>query len=88
MSVNAQNGNLSSFAGYLPGGSLAAGHRAGADVVFDLVIEAAHQILAGNELSRSEMTIQSRFYIENYYNSVRMHGTLGNMSPMQYESIN
>lgn len=41
-----------------------------------------------NELSRNEMTIQSRFYIENYYNSVRMHGTLGNVSPMQYESIN
>ena len=41
-----------------------------------------------NELSRSEMTVQSRFYIENYYNSVRMHGTLGNVSPMQYELMN
>jgi len=41
-----------------------------------------------NELSRSEMTIQSRFYIENYYNSVRMHGTIGNVSPIQYESMN
>ncbi|TMO13018.1 IS3 family transposase, partial [Pseudoalteromonas sp. S326] len=41
-----------------------------------------------NELMRSEMTIQSRFYIENYYNSVRMHGTIGNVSPIQYESMN
>ncbi|MCP4061481.1 MULTISPECIES: IS3 family transposase, partial [unclassified Pseudoalteromonas] len=41
-----------------------------------------------NELSRSEMTIQSRFYIENYYNSVRMDGTIGNVSPIQYESMN
>ncbi|TMO12931.1 hypothetical protein CWB59_20705 [Pseudoalteromonas sp. S326] len=41
-----------------------------------------------NELRRSEMTIQSRFYIENYYNSVRMHGTIGNVSPIQYESMN
>ncbi|WP_356736069.1 IS3 family transposase [Pseudoalteromonas sp. APC 3215] len=26
--------------------------------------------------------------MENYYNSVRMHGTLGNVSPMQYELMN
>ncbi|WP_420270819.1 IS3 family transposase, partial [Pseudoalteromonas atlantica] len=24
----------------------------------------------------------------NYYNSVRMHGTIGNVSPIQYESMN
>ncbi|WP_369128027.1 MULTISPECIES: IS3 family transposase [unclassified Pseudoalteromonas] len=28
------------------------------------------------------------FYIENYYNSVRMHGAIGNVSPIQYESMN
>ncbi|WP_369128032.1 MULTISPECIES: IS3 family transposase [Pseudoalteromonas] len=26
--------------------------------------------------------------MENYYNSVRMHGTIGNVSPIQYESMN
>ena len=41
-----------------------------------------------NELSRSEMTTQTYFYIEKYYNSVRRHGTLGYKSPMQYEQIN
>jgi putative transposase len=40
------------------------------------------------QLSRNEMTVQSRFYIEKYYNSVRRHGTLGYMSPMQYEELN
>ena len=41
-----------------------------------------------NELSRSEMTTQTYFYIEKYYNSVRRHGTLGYKSPMQYEQFN
>ncbi|KTG22191.1 integrase [Pseudoalteromonas sp. XI10] len=41
-----------------------------------------------NELSRSEMTTQTYFYIEKYYNSVRRHGTLGYKSPMQYEQVN
>ncbi|WP_373295161.1 IS3 family transposase [Psychrosphaera saromensis] len=26
--------------------------------------------------------------MEKYYNSVRRHGTLGYMSPMQYEELN
>lgn len=40
------------------------------------------------ELSRQEMTMQSRLYIDKYYNEVRRHGTLGGMSPIAYERMN
>jgi putative transposase len=40
------------------------------------------------EISRQEMTMQSRIYIDTYYNPVRRHGTLGGMSPMDFELIN
>ncbi|WP_425608747.1 integrase core domain-containing protein [Vibrio brasiliensis] len=40
------------------------------------------------EISRQEMTMQSRIYIDSYYNPVRRHGTLGGLSPMDFELIN
>lgn len=40
------------------------------------------------EISRQEMTMQSRIYIDTYYNPVRRHGTLGGVSPMDFELIN
>ncbi|RTR34112.1 IS3 family transposase, partial [Shewanella canadensis] len=38
------------------------------------------------ELSRGEMTAQCRFYIDDYYNIVRRHGTLDGVSPTVFES--
>ncbi|QFU21830.1 IS3 family transposase [Shewanella sp. YLB-09] len=38
------------------------------------------------ELSRKEMTTQCRFYIDDYYNMVRRHGTLNGVSPIVFES--
>ncbi|MEC4728888.1 IS3 family transposase [Shewanella sp. D64] len=38
------------------------------------------------ELSRKEMTIQCRFYIDDYYNMLRRHGTLDGVSPIAFES--
>ncbi len=40
------------------------------------------------EMSRQEMTMQSRLYIDTYYNPVRRHGTLGGMSPIDFELMN
>ncbi|WP_119008229.1 IS3 family transposase [Vibrio superstes] len=40
------------------------------------------------EISRQQMTTQSRLYIVNYYNSVRKHGTLDGVSPNVFELIN
>lgn len=40
------------------------------------------------ELTRHEMTMQSRIYIERYYNATRRHGTLGGLSPNDFEQIN
>jgi putative transposase len=37
------------------------------------------------ELTRQEMTVQSRLYIDKYYNPVRRHGTLGGLSPIDFE---
>lgn len=39
-------------------------------------------------ISREEMKAESFFYIENYYNCVRKHGTLNGLSPMLFEQIN
>ncbi len=38
------------------------------------------------EPSRREMTTQCRFYIDDYYNMVRRHGTLDGVSPIAFES--
>ncbi|WP_045401628.1 MULTISPECIES: integrase core domain-containing protein, partial [Vibrio] len=40
------------------------------------------------EVSRQEMTMQSRLYIDTYYNPVRRHGTLGGVSPIDFELMN
>lgn len=40
------------------------------------------------ELSRGEMTMQTRLYIDKYYNPVRRHGALGGVSPMDFELVN
>lgn len=40
-----------------------------------------------DELTRDEMTMQCRLYIDGYYNKVRRHGTLNGMSPMVFESF-
>ncbi|USD64097.1 IS3 family transposase [Vibrio sp. SCSIO 43136] len=40
------------------------------------------------ELSRQEMTVQSRQYIDSYYNPVRRHGALGGVSPNDFELMN
>ncbi|WP_406732050.1 IS3 family transposase [Vibrio scophthalmi] len=39
-------------------------------------------------MSRQEMTMQSRLYIDTYYNPVRRHGTLGGVSPIDFELMN
>jgi len=41
-----------------------------------------------SEFSREEMTMQSRIYIDKYYNPVRRHGTLDGVSPMDFERVN
>lgn len=38
-----------------------------------------------NELSRQEMLVEIRYYIEEYYNVVRRHGTIGLVAPAAYE---
>ncbi|WP_141677267.1 DDE-type integrase/transposase/recombinase, partial [Aliivibrio sp. 1S128] len=40
------------------------------------------------QLSREEMTMQSRLYIDGYYNPIRRHGTLGGKSPIDFELSN
>ncbi|WP_373856237.1 IS3 family transposase, partial [Vibrio owensii] len=40
------------------------------------------------EVSRQEMTMQSRLYIDTYYNPERRHGTLGGVSPIDFELMN
>jgi len=40
------------------------------------------------ELTRDEMTMQSRIYIDRYYNATRRHGTLGGVSPNNFEQMN
>lgn len=36
-------------------------------------------------LGRDETRVQTRFYIEDYYNTIRRHGHLNQMSPMAFE---
>lgn len=38
-------------------------------------------------ISRSEMNAEVGYYIEEYYNKVRRHGTLGGQSPMAFEQV-
>jgi len=37
------------------------------------------------ELPRQEMLVETRYYIEEYYNVVRRHGTIGSVAPAAYE---
>lgn len=40
------------------------------------------------EQTRQEMSTQCRLYINKYYNPVRRHGTLGGLSPVDFELMN
>ncbi len=39
-------------------------------------------------LSRKEAHLQTEFYIEAYYNTIRRHGALNYLSPMAFEMYN